>query len=102
MASKITLSTIKAFVRKNPDLLIKCVSDFDGMTDCVEQNRGAQFKKAEPSERNPENTLGIRGAWFVKGSRDYFTPFQENGLKGFEVYNCCGSFILAVQEGQTR
>ena len=34
---KITRATFKAFVRKNSDnLLAKVISDFDGMTDCLE------------------------------------------------------------------
>jgi hypothetical protein len=28
---------------------------------------------------------------------DYISAFEENGMKGFHVYNCCGSFDVAVR-----
>jgi len=95
---KTTLATVKSFIRKNPDtLLINVKSAFDGMTDCC-QPEHAGFTKAQPETQNQRNTLGVCGAWFVGGSRDYFTPYNVNGLTGFEVSNCCGHFILAVPQ----
>ena len=97
--AKITKATFKSFIAKNRErLLIRCESDFDGMTDCVQQNRGAQFKTAKPADRAFENNLGIIGVWLVGGSRDYFQAFTENGLSGMHVYNCCGSFTVAVKD----
>lgn len=97
--SKPTMATIKAFVRKNRQhLLIRCSSSFDGMVDCVTQNTKAEFRPAQDCPLKAENhTLGIRGAWFVGRSRDYITPISENGVSGFHIYNCCGSFDLAVR-----
>lgn len=94
---KTTKATIKSFVRKNSDnLLINVKSSFDGMIDgCAYYNDG--FQKVQPDEGNERNTLGISGAWFVNGSRDYFTPYNENGFTGYEVSNCCGHFILAIK-----
>lgn len=104
--AKITRATFKAFISRNRErLLIRCESSFDGMTDCVEQNHGAQFKPAQPPQpgefgTNPanENTLGIRGVWLVGQSRDYFRGFSEGELSGIHVYNCCGSFTVAVRK----
>lgn len=94
---KITRATFKSFIAKNRErLLIRCESDFDGMTDCVEQAHNPQFKAATPAEIAHENTLGINGVWLVGQSRDYFQEFSENGLSGIHVYNCCGSFTVAV------
>lgn len=97
---KITLSTVKSFVRKNSDsLLINIDSHFDGMQDCVASvNSG--FKTAQKDERiwNLSNTLGISGAWFVGSSRDYFTPFENENMVGIAVSNCCGSFTLAINK----
>ncbi len=65
---KITKATLKSFVRKNADrLFIMNLSDFDGMTDCVQQNDAARFRPVKPSDiANPEShTLGISGAWLV-------------------------------------
>jgi len=96
---KITRSTVKSFIKKNASTLhIKQVSTFDGMTDCVMPTGDVGFRKVVlgTSDRNPEYTLGIPGAWFVGNSRDYFTAYAKDGWKGIEVYNSCGSFILAV------
>lgn len=94
---KITLATLKSFVRKNSGKLhINVKSAFDGMTDCCESQQGG-FQPAQPTERNVSNTLGILGAWIVRGSRDYFHTYNDGTFKGIEVYNCCGKFILAVK-----
>ena len=102
--SKPTLATLKAFIRKNSDnLLIKCNSSFDGMTDCVQENRNAAFRPITPHkpgvfkiEDSNSNTLGISGVWLVGSSRDHITFYSKDGMTGYEVYNCCGSFILAI------
>jgi len=95
--AKITKATFKSFINKNRKrLLIRCTSSFDGMTDCVQTNHGAQFQTAQPTDRSSENNLGIMGVWLVGQSRDYFDELSEPGLKGIHVYNCCGSFDVAV------
>lgn len=97
--AKATMATIKSFVRKNQGrLYIREASSFDPMTDCVQSVPWCErkFQSAEPG-KHPDNDLGVSGAWFVKGSRDYFTPISEDGFTGFHVYNCCGSFDLAVR-----
>jgi len=98
---KVTMATIKAFIRKNRNnLLIKNLSDFDGMVDCVMPANDTGFRKAQEPEqgRNHENCLGIRGAWFVLGGGDRFSPFEDNGVIGYEVYNCCGNFVIGIQQ----
>jgi hypothetical protein len=95
---KPTVATFKAFVRKHRGaLLIKCKSSFDGMVDGIAVNRGAAFEPAESTDLSVSNTLGIRGVWLVGSSRDHVSPFCEQGLIGFEVYNCCGNFAVAVR-----
>lgn len=90
------MATVKSFVRKNSDqLMINVKSSFDGMIDgCQWLNEG--FKKAAPDTDHASHTLGIKGAWFVGQSRDYFTPFEENNLTGITVSNSCGHFVLAI------
>jgi len=102
-AKKITLSTVKSFIKKNREnLYINVKSSFDGMTDGVEQLRNG-FVKAQAdktiskSSDYYDRTQGIKGAWFVGSSRDYFTSYNENYLTGIEVSNCCGTFILAIK-----
>ena len=97
---KITLATIKAFVKKNrTNLLINCMSTFDGMQDGVRDCRGAgEFNAILPSDYgNEQDNLGIQGAWFVGGSRNYFSLLAKEGYFGYRVYNCCGSFELAIK-----
>jgi len=95
---KITLSTVKSFVNKNrQNLLISTESRFSGMTDCVESCK-SEFEPAleEPKEWLKKQNLNVQGAWFVGGSRDHFSSFENEKFVGIKVYNSCGSFILAI------
>jgi hypothetical protein len=93
---KITRTTVKSFIQKNRAMLfVRHDSAFNGMSDMVETMKSS-FKIAKESGRNQENTFGIDGAWFVGHSRDYFKRYEDADFTGIEVYNCCGSFILAV------
>ena len=104
--SKITLRTLKSFINKNRgDLYINCKSHFDGMVDCVMPVENPGFSKAAVNTDNPditENSLGIRGAWFVFRGRDYFTAYDDGNFAGYEISNSCGSFILAVPKATGR
>jgi hypothetical protein len=99
---KPTLATLKSFIRKNEaNLMIRCDRSFDGMTDCVEMSENPQFRSLVKlnNDSQSEHSLGFghgSGVWLVGGSRDYIKSYSENGMTGFEVYNCCGSFVLAV------
>lgn len=96
--SKITLSTVKSFIKKNrANMWINLKSKFDGMTDMVEQRNGG-FVVAKETGLSHANTMNIEGAWFVLNSRDYFTPYKANGFEGIEVNNSCGCFILAIKQ----
>jgi hypothetical protein len=96
--SKITVATLKSFVRKHEGNIYLAVnSDFDGMTDCVERCSGL-FKPARKSEINASNNLGYNGMWLVGSSRDRVAAYDKDGMKGFEVNNCCGNWIVAVRD----
>lgn len=95
---KATMATVKSFIRKNADSLhILTKSSFDGMTDGCESTGQKEFSPVKKSEQFFKNNLGIAGAWFVGSSRDSIVPFDANGYTGFSIYNCCGSFTLAVK-----
>ncbi len=95
--SKPTLATLKSFIRKNAgNLVINVTSSFDGMTDCCESQKGG-FRPAVATQSHTEHTLGIEGAWIVGQSRDTISHYEENGIKGFTVYNCCGSFVVGIR-----
>jgi hypothetical protein len=100
-AKKITLATVKSFIRKNQGkLFIKTQSSFSGYTDCVEQIAGAKFEPAVLTSDNIQHTIGISGAWFVGSSRDYFRPFEDSLYTGIEVVNSCGCFTIAIEKNQ--
>jgi hypothetical protein len=103
---KITLATVKSFMRKNAaNLFVKTKSEFDGMVDCVMQNEGATFRACGNMFReNNQNTFGLPGVWFVGsgGSRQWCYAFNAEGFEGFSVSNCCGSFVVAVPAGKAK
>ena len=94
---KITLATLKSFIKKNKEnLFINVTSSFDGMTDGIESRYGG-FEKAIVTDSKNIYTQGVKNAYFVGGSRDYFQAYEANGMTGFKVRNCCGAFILAIK-----
>lgn len=102
--SKITLATVKRFIKANrAQLQISNRSTFNGMTDGVEACANKGFR---PVQDGPaymlRNDLGIAGAYFVLGSRDSFTAYDEAGFVGIRVYNCCGSFVLAIPKAAAK
>lgn len=96
MSSRITRATFRSFIRKNPQLYLRVKSTFDGMTDCVQPVEGG-FVPCVSARHVNENNLGIQGVWLVGGSRNSFREFRQADFTGIEVYNCCGSFIVAVR-----
>lgn len=83
---KITLTTIKSFIKrqlKNENLYIK--------------NENNDWRKALAAQIHTDYNQGVSSAWFVRGSRDYFTEFANDLYIGYEVSNSCGSFILAMK-----
>lgn len=95
---KITLATIKSFINKNRNnLFINVQSSFNGMTDGVDPVDGG-FESARATDHVVNNTLGIVGAWFVKRSNDYFTAYDDGKFVGYEVYNSCGTFVIALEK----
>jgi hypothetical protein len=95
--SKITKSTLKSFINKNvAALFINVKSKFNGDCDGVISTAGG-FSLAQKDESNASYTLGVKGAWFVGNSRDFFTAYEDGQFSGYEVFNSCGSFVLAVK-----
>jgi hypothetical protein len=86
---KITLATLKAFVKKANDLYVMSHSSFDGMSDCVQQNNEPKLIPV-----SKENAIGIKGVYLVGGSRNYFQYVETDTHFGINVYNCCGSETL--------
>lgn len=93
------MTTVKSFVKKNHgNMFIKVRSSFDGMTDGCEYASNPQFEPVEHQERMINNTLGINGAWFVRGGGDLVRPYEDDEFVGFDIYNCCGSFFIAIKK----
>ncbi len=121
---KITKATFKSFIKKNEGkLFFQRMSNFDGMTDCVEFTPSSERKFIELKKKtisdidyfvaeqhgnsreelenrifNSSNTLGYHGIWLVNGSDDRFKEFENDQFQGISVNNCCGSFIVAIQK----
>lgn len=99
---KATLATVKSFIRRelrNRNLYIKKLSAFNGMIDCVENVKDDfSFVSALNYDETNKYSLGIPGVWFVNGSRDYTTPYADDAFIGYEVYNSCGSFVVAMKK----
>ena len=107
-AKKITVATVKSFIKKNrAALLVRVKSSFDGMQDMVDKNMDQRFKPAEcrtwydvesgndiPCNPDHKNHMGLRGIWFCGG--DTCNAFETETHRGFEVYNCCGNWFVAV------
>ena len=94
-----TMATVKSFVKKNHgSMFINIKSSFNGMVDGCDYHKGSKFKEVEHKDTHLENTLGIHGAWFVRGrSGDSVSEYNDGCFIGYEIYNCCGSFILATK-----
>ncbi len=99
--AKITLATLKSFVRKNEgQLFINVRSKFDGMTDGVESRDGGfgEAKADDWSKNHVEHTLGYLGVWLVGSSRDSISAYEDDQFTGFHVYNCCGDFNIVIRK----
>ena len=107
-AKKITVATVKSFIKKNRTaLLVQTKTAFDGMQDGVRECNNREFIPAQcreyycnetfkyvpvPSEN--KHSMGIIGVWFT--GRDRCSAFETETHRGFEVYNCCGNWMVAV------
>lgn len=101
-----TLAHLKRFVAKHRDsgLMILVQSRFDGMVDGVEPTGQTEFCEVTFNGRGDieSSTLGINGVWLVGQSRDSISEYNKDGMVGYHVYNCCGSFNLAVREADVN
>lgn len=96
---KITLATIKSFVRKNKGkLFIFVKSTFDPMIDCVMPTTNKRFVRANKTDYSYQYSLGIEYACFVGRGADMFRPYEDSQYIGYNVYNCCGEFNLAIKK----
>jgi len=100
---KITLATLKSFIKKSEDLLIKNISSFDSMQDCISHYDNSDFRNLSLSSEMPfENSLGFQGIWLVGSSRDHFYYYNDNEIEGIKVNNCCGSFVIGKVLHETK
>lgn len=95
---KPTLATLKAFIKrelKNKNLFVKTRSSFDGSIDCVASVKDI-YRKVDGCNFEEKNTFGIGGVWLV--GRDYIENYADDFTIGYEVSNCCGSFIIGMEK----
>jgi hypothetical protein len=106
---KITVATVKSFIKKNrAELLINVRSAFDGMQDMTCDTGDSGFTAAKsrvyycretgkdvPVSHDNPNTMGVSGVWFTHG-RNSCSVFENETHNGYTVYNCCGEWTVAV------
>jgi hypothetical protein len=96
-SKKITLRTLKSFVKNNRSRLqILVSSTFDSSVDGVRQTDARAFEPVAATAYDERTTLGIDGIWLVGGSRNWFEAFNSETHSGFTVINCCGKFTVAI------
>ena len=107
-AKKITVATVKSFIKKNrAALLVRTKTAFDGMEDGVRECDNREYTPAQCREYYCNETfkyvlvpldnthsMGIIGVWFT--GRDRCSAFETETHRGYEVYNCCGNWMVAV------
>ena len=86
---KITMATLKSFIKKSNNLFVEELSSFDGMIDGISMNHDRRL-----IEVSKEKAIGHDGVWCVGQSRDYMKYVETTTMIGIEVYNCCGCGIL--------
>jgi len=97
---KITRATIKSFIKreqKNNNLYIKTKSSFSGMTDMVEKVND-NFRQVDMVNFERVNDFDIRGLWLVGHGGDLFNNYSDDNYIGYEIYNCCGTSIIAMKK----
>ncbi len=93
---KITIATVKSFIKKNTEsLFINVKSRFDGMTDGIEDRNGG-FQKIRKATQFHERTMGYDGINFTSSTKNWCEHYEDDLYKGFRVDNCCGCFIVAI------
>lgn len=99
--AKVTLATLKSFLKKNDGkIYVYNKSRFDGMCDGVRDIHDAQWILS-PYKYNSEkrNSFGhTHLIHCVDSGGNLVTPYSKDGFIGFEVYNCCGCFVVAIKE----
>jgi len=98
-AKKITLATYKRFaLRHQNELYVKNLSSFNGMIDMVDKVDNPRWQKTKLSEDSRREDEFVKGAWTVGSSRDSFSLYEDDEYVGIEIYNCCGSDIVAIKK----
>lgn len=97
MTKRITMATVKSFIKKNSDkLFLKKINSYDGTIDGINDRASHGFTRVVYNPNSHSNQLGIEGAWFTPG-RNLLTVYDDGTYKGYDVCNCCGHFIIAIK-----
>jgi hypothetical protein len=88
-SKKITMATLKSFIKKSEKLFVQTHTSFDGMVDGVMPDGRLNF-----TEVSKDEAIGHKGVWCVGSSRNGFEYKENETHFGIEVSNCCGSATL--------
>ena len=96
---KITLATLKSFMKKSETLFIKNTRVFDWMTDSVTGVHNTNYDPIRKNEIDFEqkHTFWIEWLRLVWWGRDHFKYFEEDVYYGIEVWNCCGACRIVTK-----
>jgi len=86
---KITKATIKSFLRKNQGkVYCQTLSYFDGQIDGTTYCKESEWKLTDKAD-----------AAMIDIMRNYFSPYEDKDYIGYNVYNCCGNYNIAIRKG---
>lgn len=94
----LTMRNIKTFIKNNREsLLISELKKWGEPANDGEPTASIGFKTPKKDTAHPVYTLGIKGAWFMGHGCDYYYSYSANGKTGYEVFNGCAHFVLAIE-----
>ncbi len=97
MTKRITKATIKAFIKKNANqLYLQKKSSYDGMCDGWSDRAAHPFQRVSVGSGTHDKQLGIDGVWFTT-TGNLFQEYNDGVYVGYNVYNCCGEFNIAIK-----
>jgi hypothetical protein len=86
---KITLATLKSFIKNSTELFVQVKSSFNGMIDGLEWNSDNDLIPV-----SKDKAIGNAGVYCVGSGRDYFNYIENDNYYGIQVINSCGNSIL--------
>jgi hypothetical protein len=96
---RITLATIKSFIRKNKEnLFIRTTRSYDLIESFSKTSDNLNFRPIESTDLSIQYTLGIKDVWIAGQGRDGFLAYENDKYIGYDIYNVCHAFNLVIKK----